>query len=89
MNGGENLQSCFVDSNIWLYRFIINSHDADALLKQQIAITITNSDSLIVASAILGDAKILYSEDMHDGLIINNTLEIINPFTDLPTKKYK
>ncbi len=40
-------------------------------------------DSLIVASAVLGDATILYSEDMQDGLIINNSLQIINPFKDL------
>lgn len=40
-------------------------------------------DSLIVASAVLGNAKILYSEDMQDGLIINNFLQIINPFRAL------
>jgi len=40
-------------------------------------------DSLIVASAVLGNVKILYSEDMQDGLIINKTLQIINPFRDL------
>jgi predicted nucleic acid-binding protein len=40
-------------------------------------------DSLIVASAVLGDAKILYSEDMQDGLIVENTLQIVNPFRDL------
>ncbi|MFO5494816.1 MAG: hypothetical protein ACLBM6_20290, partial [Cuspidothrix sp.] len=37
-------------------------------------------DSLIVASAILGKANILYSEDMQHSLIINNTLQIVNPF---------
>ncbi|BAZ27720.1 PilT protein domain protein [Cylindrospermum sp. NIES-4074] len=37
-------------------------------------------DSLIVASAILGEASILYSEDMQNGLIIENTLQIVNPF---------
>ena len=153
MNGGEKIQSRFVDSNIWLYRFIINPRDPDAILKQQIAITITNYfntiistqvvnevcanlirkggfnnsqierlideldqsyeilpvslevlqsavklrhqyllsfwDSMIVASAILGDAKILYSEDMQDGFIINKTLQIINPFRELSTKKSK
>ncbi len=146
MNAGES-QPCFIDSNIWLYRFIINPRDANAISKQQIATTLTNYpniiistqvvneicanlirkagfdnhqiqilieefsqgceivpisletiqsavklrdqylisfwDSLIVASAILEDAKILYSEDMQDELIINNTLQIINPFRDL------
>ncbi len=146
MNAGES-QLCFIDSNIWLYRFILNPRDANAIPKQKIATTITNYpniiistqvvneicanlirkakcdnhqieilieelsqgceiipvsfetiqfavklrdrylisfwDSLIVASAILEDAKILYSEDMQDGLIINNTLQIINPFRDV------
>jgi predicted nucleic acid-binding protein len=146
MNVGES-QPGFIDSNIWLYRFIINPRDADAIPKQEIATAITNYqnnlistqvvnevcsnlirkagfnnaqiqilleelaqgceilpvsletlqsavklrdryslsfwDSLIVASAVLGDAKILYSEDMQDGLIVENTLRIVNPFRDL------
>ncbi|MDB9432295.1 PIN domain-containing protein [Microcystis aeruginosa] len=146
MNAGES-QSFFIDSNIWLYRFIVNCSDPNAIPKQQIATNITNQenliistqvvnevcsnlirkagfnnlqiqnlleeltegcdilpvsletlgyavklrdrylisfwDSLIVASAVLGDATILYSEDMQDGLIINNSLQIINPFKDL------
>ncbi|MBO3463469.1 PIN domain-containing protein [Aetokthonos hydrillicola Thurmond2011] len=143
---GES-QLCFIDSNIWLYRFILNPRDTDATVKQQIATTITNQqnvlistqvvnevcsnlirkagftntqiqilieelaqgceilpvsietlqtavklrdqyslsfwDSLIVASAVLGDASILYSEDMQEGLILENTLQIVNPFRDL------
>ncbi len=37
-------------------------------------------DSLIVASALFSEANILYSEDMQDGLIVDNQLTIINPF---------
>jgi predicted nucleic acid-binding protein len=37
-------------------------------------------DSLIVACALYSGAKILYSEDMQDSLIIENQLTIINPF---------
>lgn len=37
-------------------------------------------DSLIVASALVSNANILYSEDMQDGLIISKQLSIINPF---------
>ena len=40
-------------------------------------------DSLIVAGAVLGNATILYSEDMQDGLILENTLQIVNPFRGL------
>ena len=144
MNVGEMTQY-FIDSNIWLYRFIVNTNDANSIKKQQIATSITSQenllvstqvinevcanlirkagfdnsqiqtlikefaegceilplsletiqyaaklrnnyslsfwDSLIIASAILGKASILYSEDMQNGLIINNTLQIVNPFS--------
>jgi predicted nucleic acid-binding protein len=40
-------------------------------------------DGLIVASAVLGEASILYSEDMQNGLIIENTLQIVNPFLEV------
>ncbi|AFY50362.1 putative nucleic-acid-binding protein, contains PIN domain [Nostoc sp. PCC 7524] len=143
MNAGE-LTRCFVDSNIWLYRFILNSSEPSAVQKQQIATNVTSEenllvstqvinevcanlirkagfdnsqiqnliedfsegceilpvsletlqyavklrshyllsfwDSLIVASAVLGQASVLYSEDMQDGLIIENFLQIVNPF---------
>jgi predicted nucleic acid-binding protein len=143
MNAGD-LTRCFVDSNIWLYRFILNSSDPSAVKKQQIATNVTSQenllvstqvlnevcanlirkagfdnsqiqnliedfsegceilpvsletlqyavklrdryllsfwDSIIVASAVLGQASILYSEDMQDGLIIENSLQIVNPF---------
>ncbi|MBD2489315.1 PIN domain-containing protein [Aulosira sp. FACHB-615] len=37
-------------------------------------------DGLIVACALSARASILYSEDMQDGLIIADQLEIVNPF---------
>jgi predicted nucleic acid-binding protein len=37
-------------------------------------------DSKIVASALEAGCGILYSEDMHHGLVIENRLTIINPF---------
>jgi predicted nucleic acid-binding protein len=37
-------------------------------------------DSKIVASALDGGCSILYSEDMHNGLVIEDHLTIINPF---------
>ncbi|MEK7795442.1 MAG: PIN domain-containing protein [Candidatus Hydrogenedentota bacterium] len=39
-------------------------------------------DSLIVANALQSGAPILYSEDMHDGLVIEERLEIRNPFAN-------
>ncbi len=37
-------------------------------------------DSLIAASALDNDCKVLYTEDMQDGLVINERLTINNPF---------
>lgn len=37
-------------------------------------------DSLIVSAALQAEAKLLYTEDMHDGLLVAKTLRIINPF---------
>lgn len=40
-------------------------------------------DSLVVSSALTAGATIVYSEDMHDGLMVQNQLQIINPFSVL------
>ena len=37
-------------------------------------------DSTIVASALHADASALYSEDMQDGLVVENRMRIIHPF---------
>jgi len=37
-------------------------------------------DGLIVASALAANAEILYSEDMQNGLLVENKLKIVNPF---------
>jgi predicted nucleic acid-binding protein len=37
-------------------------------------------DSLLVASALASGTHIYYSEDMHNGLRVNNQLTIVNPF---------
>lgn len=37
-------------------------------------------DALIVAAALLAGCATLYSEDMHDGLVVEGTLTIRNPF---------
>jgi predicted nucleic acid-binding protein len=40
-------------------------------------------DSLIVACALQSDCRLLYSEDMHNGFIVEGKLKIVNPFTNL------
>lgn len=37
-------------------------------------------DAIIVSAALQAGCTILYSEDMHHGLVINDTLTITNPF---------
>ncbi len=37
-------------------------------------------DAMVVAAALIADCEILVSEDMHDGLIIDDRLRIVNPF---------
>ena len=37
-------------------------------------------DSIIVASALEANCHILYSEDLHHGLVVENQMKIINPF---------
>jgi len=39
-------------------------------------------DSLIIATALENNCKILYSEDMHNKQIIENKLLILNPFVE-------
>jgi len=37
-------------------------------------------DAMIVAAALQSQCNTLYSEDMHDGLIVEGQLRIVNPF---------
>ncbi len=37
-------------------------------------------DGMIVAAALIAECDILYSEDMHDGMIVDGRLRIVNPF---------
>ena len=133
-------QSCFVDSNVWLYAFIesddpqkremasaIVSRPNVVISTQVISETCVNLlkkgllaeakirqlviafyaqyrviginrdvllmasqlrekhslsywDSQIVASALYAGCAALYTEDMQDGLVVEGTLRIINPF---------
>jgi predicted nucleic acid-binding protein len=37
-------------------------------------------DAMIVAAALREGCTTLYSEDMHDGLLVEDQLRIVNPF---------
>jgi predicted nucleic acid-binding protein len=65
-------------------KYAIIEMDEDILLdasqlRQEYALSFW--DSMVVACAFAATAEILYSEDMQDGLIIRETLEIKNPLT--------
>lgn len=48
-------------------------------LSTQVINEVSYWDSLIITCALSVGATTLYSEDMHEGLVINQQLKIINP----------
>ncbi|AHF02345.1 hypothetical protein THIAE_07895 [Thiomicrospira aerophila AL3] len=58
----------FLDTNILIYAF-----DQDQIKKQR-------AMHLIVATALGAKCDNLYSEDLQHGLVIDNQLQVINPF---------
>ena len=37
-------------------------------------------DSLVIAAALCADCRVLWSEDMHDGLLVDGRFRVSNPF---------
>jgi predicted nucleic acid-binding protein len=58
----------------------VETHDRGFMLAERHQLSVY--DGMIVAAAQLAGCKLLYSEDMHDGLVIDG-LAIRNPFADL------
>ncbi len=54
------------------------THDKGLELSDRYALSIY--DAMIVAAALLAGCKVLLSEDMQDGQVIDGSLEILNPF---------
>lgn len=54
------------------------THDRGLELSERYALSIY--DAMIVSSALLARCKVLLSEDMQDGQVIDGSLEIRNPF---------
>lgn len=54
------------------------THDSGIFIAEQYKLSVY--DAMIAAAALIGGCKILYSEDMHDGLLIEKQLHISNPF---------
>lgn len=56
----------------------VETHDKGLELAGRYGLSVY--DGLIVAAALLADCETLWSEDMHDGLLIEERLRIRNPF---------
>ncbi len=56
----------------------IATHERAILLAQRLGYSIY--DSLILAAALLADCRVLYSEEMQHGQVIDRQLTICNPF---------
>jgi predicted nucleic acid-binding protein len=81
-----NKEKAFDHGNLLLSKFnVITIEESFFPISFQLSIKYQFSfwDSLIVASALQSDCKLLYSEDMQHGLLIEGKLKIINPFKDL------
>jgi predicted nucleic acid-binding protein len=57
----------------------IETHDRGRLVAERYGLSVY--DAMIVAAALLGGCETLYSEDMQNGLLIDQQLRICNPFT--------
>lgn len=56
----------------------VETHDKGMSIAERYRLSIY--DAMIVAAALIGGCGTLYSEDMQDGLFIDNQLRICNPF---------
>lgn len=56
----------------------LETHDRGMLVAERYGLSLY--DAMIIAAALLGGCEILYSEDMQDGMLIDNQLHICNPF---------
>lgn len=59
---------------------IIDKNIIDKAIDIAIKHSYSYFDSLMIASALANDCSILYTEDMHNQHIIENSLKLINPF---------
>ena len=57
----------------------IEGHEMGLFVAERYGLSVY--DAMIVAAALLGGCKTLYSEDMQNGLLIERRLTILNPFT--------
>jgi len=56
----------------------VKTHDTGRYIAERYKLSLY--DAMIVASAFLADCETLYSEDMQNGMLINDKITIVNPF---------
>jgi predicted nucleic acid-binding protein len=56
----------------------LETHDEGLRIARQHGLNLY--DAMIVASALLAGCTVLYSEDMHHGLVIDKRLKVVDPF---------
>jgi predicted nucleic acid-binding protein len=56
----------------------VDTHDRGCHVAERYKLSVY--DSMIVAAALIAGCNTLYSEDMQDGLLIDNQVRILNPF---------
>src|ERR1700730_72930 len=56
----------------------IETHETGLLLAERYSLS--TYDAMIAASALHADCDMLWSEDMQDGMVVENKLRITNPF---------
>jgi predicted nucleic acid-binding protein len=56
----------------------IETHDRGVLIAERYKLGVY--DSMIAAAALIAGCKTLYSEDMQDGLLIDDQVRVLNPF---------
>tara|TARA_R110002096_G_scaffold331776_1_gene525830 strand:+ start:2628 stop:3023 length:396 start_codon:yes stop_codon:yes gene_type:complete len=56
----------------------VQTHDVGRALAERYGFSIY--DAMIVASALVAGCTTLWSEEMHDGLLVEGQLRIVNPF---------
>lgn len=56
----------------------VETHDRGSEIAERYGLSVY--DSMIVAAALIAECKVLYSEDMQDGLLVDRQLRIVNPF---------
>ncbi|MBV9875178.1 MAG: PIN domain-containing protein [Verrucomicrobia bacterium] len=59
----------------------VGTHETGIDLAEQYRLSVY--DSMIVAAALLANCDTLFSEDLHDGLLIRGRLRIVNPFAGI------